>query len=392
MSRYDDQLIIQLRKQGKTWKEIGKALNADGENVRGYSRQQDWYQEIRQENPHVVEEGMSFTKNANDEYSIESEHLFDEQKLFTNDELLELNNLDPKEFELLRVRRGKWSVTMTNEGRKWNFQSRIDAKPKEQEITYEYIQGLLENVQPRKVKLLVDEVVDSYLLVPLADMHFGINYAEDFERLKAQIQDRIMDGHREILIVLLGDYFNVDNLLNTTVRGTHVDEVNVEQATADAYSFAMDLIDTALEHSPCVSLVYMQGNHDSMVSYMFTQGIKRIYPQLMVDDRIDTYKHAWLGNHSIFLHHGDKIRSAKRLLETIVGTFPKEWGDSRSRYLFTGHFHHEKSLSNAGMTHYQVSSPSKASSYDKQNGFVTSEQVQMLFEFDNDKRSAIYYL
>lgn len=392
MSRYDDDLIIQLRKEGKTWKEIGEQVGVDGETVRGYSRNQGWYKDIRQENPHVVEEGMSFTKNEKDEYSIESEHLFDEQKLFTNDELLEMNNLDPNEFELLRVRRGKWSVTMTNEGRKWNFQSRIDAKPKEKKVTYKYIQSLLEDVQPRRVELLADEIVDSYLLIPLADLHFGINYAEDFERLKAQIQDRIMDGHREILIVILGDFFNVDNLLNTTVRGTQVDEVDVERATEDAYSFIMDIVDCALKHSPCVSFTYLQGNHDSMVGYMFTQGIKRIYPQLIMDGGIETYKHAWLGEHSIFLHHGDKIRSAKRLLETIVGTFPKEWGESKSRYLITGHFHHEKSLSNAGMTHYQVSSPSKSSSYDKQQGYVTSEQVQMLFEFDNEKRSAIYYL
>lgn len=392
MGRYDDDLIIRLRKEGKTWRQIGKELGADGENVRGYARNREWYKAIRQDNPHVVEEGMSFTKNAKDEYSIESEHLFDKQKLFTNEELLEMNNLDPNEFELLRIRRGKWSVTMTDEGRKWNFQSRIDAKPKEKEVTYDFIQELLETVEPRKVDLLTEEVVDSYLLIPLADMHFGINYAEDFERLKAQIQDRIMDGHREILIVILGDYFNVDNLLNTTVRGTKVDEVDVERATADAYSFIMDLIDCALKHAPCVDLVYLQGNHDSMVGYMFTQGLKRIYPQLRVDDGIETYKHAWLGTHSIFLHHGDKIRSAKRLLETIVGTFPQEWGESVSRYLITGHFHHEKSLSNAGMTHYQVSSPGKSSSYDKQQGYVTSEQVQMLFEFDNEKRTAIYYL
>ena len=392
MNRYDDDLIIEMRQADKTWREIGEHYGVNGERVRNYARKRDWYKDIRQPNPHVIKEGMSFTKNAKDEYSIDSEHLFDEQKLFSNDELLEMNNLDPNEFELLGVRRGKWSVTMTDEGRKWNFQSRIDAKPKEQDMTYDYIQELLETVEPKRVELLSDEIVDSYLLIPLADMHFGINYAEDFERLKAQIQDRIMDGHREILITILGDYFNVDNMLNTTVRGTQVDEVDVQRATADAYSFMIDIIDCALKHSPCVSFVYLQGNHDSMVSYMFTQGLKRIYPQLMVDDGLDTYKHAWLGDHSIFMHHGDRIRSAKRLLETIVGTFPKEWGRSQSRYLFTGHFHHEKSLSNAGMTHYQVSSPGKPSSYDKQQGYVTSEQVQMLFEFDNEKRTAIYYL
>src|SRR5699024_3570138 len=61
-------------------------------------------------------------------------------------------------------------------------------------------------------------------------------------------------------------------------------------------------------------------------------------------------------------------------------------------YLITGHFHHEKSLRNAGITHYQVSSPSKNTQYEKNSGFITSEKGLMIFEFDDVKRRAIYYL
>lgn len=388
---YDDELIIKMRKKGKTWKEIGKEFGVEGERVRGYSRRKKWYKDIAQKDPHVVKEGMEFTQNVDGEYSISSEHLFDEQKLFTNDELLEMNNLDPKEFELLRVRRGKWSVTMTEQGRKWNFQSRIDAKPRVKEITVEYIQELLKNVEPREVELITDEVVDSYLLIPFADMHFGLNTDEDYKKLKSDIADRLIEGHREVVIALLGDIFDIDNLLNTTVKGTRIPDVDVEEMTASAYRFLIDILNTALKHSPCVKLMYLQGNHDSMTGYMFVQGIKRLYPDVEVDDSAETLKHTYLGTHSIYLHHGDKI-AERRLQHAITGKFPKEWGEAKERYLITGHLHYEKTADIGGITSYQVSSPSKASQYEKDYGFNGAEQVQMVFEFNDERRTAIYYL
>lgn len=87
-----------------------------------------------------------------------------------------------------------------------------------------------------------------------------------------------------------------------------------------------------------------------------------------------------------------KVRHTERYKEMVVAHFGKEWGESKSRYLITGHFHHEKSLSFAGLTWYQLQSPSKHSSYDKTYGYDTSESGQMLFEFSETKRSAIYYM
>ena len=92
------------------------------------------------------------------------------------------------------------------------------------------------------------------------------------------------------------------------------------------------------------------------------------------------------------MHHGDKRKASNKIIEVIVSEYAKEWGQAESRYLVTGHLHFEKSLSNAGITHYQVMSPSKPSSYDKRMGYLTSEDGLMLIEFDDVKRSAIYYL
>ena len=129
-----------------------------------------------------------------------------------------------------------------------------------------------------------------------------------------------------------------------------------------------------------------------IIIFMFVDALEKRYSQIEFDTTLEEFKHAWLGTHSIFMHHGDKVKNPTKLHQIMTAQFAKEWGESQSRYLITGHFHHEKSLSFAGVTWYQLQSPSKHSSYDKTNGFDTSESGQMLFEFSETKRSAVYYV
>lgn len=368
-------------------------MGKSSEAIRIHARRQDYYPEIRKPNPNGSTEDIS--KQTEDrktgEITSQIKRRMKEKKVLSDDELLELHGLDPNSFQIRTITSNEWSMTEKG-GEQWfNFQSKIVAEPITQKITPKFIKGLFEDVKPRKIKLLADEILNTYLLLPFADWHWGLNNTEDYEGLKSKIADRIIEGHQEIVFVLLGDFFHVDNLLNTTVRGTRVDDVDVEQATSDAYQFMIDMLKTALEQSPCVKLVYLQGNHDSMTGYMFVQGIKRMFPDVEVDDSNETLKHTWVGEHSVFLHHGDKITD-RRLLGAITGKFPKEWGEGKQRYLITGHKHHEKSLDLAGITHYQVSTPSKATQYEDDYGYSGAEQVQMLFRFDDEKRDAIYYL
>lgn len=382
-----------MKQQGKTWDAIGEHFGVKGETARGYARKQDWYKQIKQSDPHdKANEKHKQTYQKDGSISSEIQRQLKEKKTFTKDELLEIHALDADEFQIRTITSNEWSMTNAEGDKYWNFQSKIVAEPRVQEITPEFIANLFENVSPKEIELNLDEVPDSYLLIPLSDFHWGLNYADDYAHLKKEIQDLIIEGHSEILFVLNGDFFHVDNFLNTTERGTRVDDVDFERATEDAYSFIVDLLHCALEHSPYVKLSYLPGNHAPSVDYMFTYGLTKLFPQVEIDGTIDHFKHAWLGEHSIFLHHGDKRRTSTKLLEVIVSKFSSEWGESKSRYLITGHFHHEKSLSNAGVTHYQVSSPSKNTDYEKNNGYITSENGLMVFEFDDVKRRAIYYL
>ena len=263
---------------------------------------------------------------------------------------------------------------------------------KEPEITAEDIERVLSKLKPRKIELSCEEIPEEYLLIPLSDMHFGLNSKHDYNALQREIADRILNRYEEILITLHGDYFHVDNLLNTTEKGTRIDEVDFDASIEDGFNFILPLLDLALENSRKVTLVYLKGNHAPSTDFVFVKALQKLYTQIKFDLKFDEYKHARLGPHSIFLHHGDKIKNPERLHQVITAKFSKEWGESQSRYLITGHFHHEKSLSFAGLTWYQLQSPSKPSSYDSTYGYDISESGQMLFEFTKYKRSAIFFV
>src|SRR5699024_11061992 len=248
--------------------------NTDGENVRAFAKKHERFGEIREEEKITDADKEVIDRRTEDrrtgEVTSETKRRMREKKVLTDDELLELHALDPDKFKIRTVTSNEWTVT-TGEGEQWyNFQSRVIAAPKVQESTPEFIAHLFESVKPQESELNLDEVPRTYLLIPLSDFHWGLNYAEDYEQLKKDIKDLIIEGHSEILFVLNGDYFHVDNFQNTTERGTRVDDVDFERATKDAHSFIIDLLKCALEHSPNVKLSYLPGNHAPSVDYMFT--------------------------------------------------------------------------------------------------------------------------
>src|SRR5699024_10796156 len=183
-----------------------------GENVRAYAKKQAWFDEIREENKvtNAVKDTIE-TKSIAEDGKITSEikKKLNEKKNVDEYELLELHGLNADEFSIRTITSNEWSMTNAEGQQYYNFQSKIIAEPKVQEITPEFITSLFENVKPQEIDLNLDEVPRTYLLIPLSDFHWGLNYAEDYEQLKRDIKDLIIEGYSEILFVLNGDYFHV---------------------------------------------------------------------------------------------------------------------------------------------------------------------------------------
>lgn len=318
-----------------------------------------------------------------------------DNKLYTQRELLELHSLDPDGWVVVNAKSNEWSTS--GDEPFYNYQSKLSVRPKTaMDLTPKEIIEQFKNLRTVTYDYkLKDKHVSDYLLIPLADMHIGLNSFEDYEQLQSDIIHIIKNGYKEILFLQLGDFFHVDNLNGTTVNQTNVVnglEFDFKRMIEDGDRFIQPLLKEALEHAKIVKYVYSKGNHASSPDFMFAHGIKMRYPQIKVDDEIKEFKCTMLGKNAILQHHSDKVKAFSKLVSVFYANYGYEMGSASNRYLFTGHFHHEKSLSDAGITHYQVQSPSKHTSYEKDFGFNTSESGQMIFEFDENKRKGIYYL
>ena len=392
--------ILDLKEEGYSWTQIANRLGYPSvDSVRGRVRKTQRYKEMmakkKEQTPVNNNTQEDFQKkDYHDDGSIGSQIRVRQKikKVFTNEELIELHGFDPKEVTLKSATSNEWTTPVAGETY-YNYQSKIVVVPKKKELlAIDEIRKCFDDIEPRRIELACDDLPKDYLLIPLSDMHFGLNNDEDYKDLQKEIADKILNTYEEILFTIHGDYFHVDNFLNTTEKGTRIDDVDFREGIQAGYRFIVPLLELALENSPNVKVVYLKGNHAPSVDYMFVDALEKRYSQIEFDTTLDEFKHAWLGTHSIFMHHGDKVKNPTKLHGIMTTHFAKEWGESQSRYLITGHLHHEKSLSFAGVTWYQLQSPSKHSSYDKTNGFDTSETGQMLFEFSEIKRSAVYYV
>lgn len=395
---YDNEKIKELKSLGYSWNKIANELGyQSGEGVRWFARKQDWYKATKGSSnfspTNQSDEVHSQTTLSDGSISSTIKTRLSEQKKFTKDELLELHGFDSKEFQIKTVTSNEWSMTNGAGEKYYNFQSKIIAEPlKLETFPVEKIEEILQRVEPLPIFIEEDDSRQGYLSIGLYDIHFGLNTLDEYLPLLKSLIKVIRNDYKEILIIVGGDFLHTDNLLNTTVKGTVIDQVDFAKMIEEAETFLLTLCKEAYQHSDKTKLIYLPGNHASSNDYMLVRSISALLPDIEADVSLEEYKCTYLGPHAIFTHHGDKRTTSQKLLEVIVGKYAIEWGQAKSRYLFTGHLHHEKTLDIAGMTHYQLMSPSKPSSYDKAKGYTTSETGLQVFEFDEDKRKAVYYL
>ncbi len=287
---------IDFKKEGYSWPEVAKQMGFHDfqaiDRIRNRCRKHPRYSEIRQhQSNNKAGETRYQKKDIKADGSIGSEIKIGRKnkKVFTDEELLRLHGFDPEIFKLKSITSNEWTTPIAG-STYYNYQSKIVAVRKEPEVSAEDIKKVFESIQPRKIELSEEEIPKEYLLIPLADMHFGLNNQYDYAALQREIADRIINRYEEILFTLHGDYFHVDNFLNTTEKGTRVDDVDFSQSIKDGLDFIAPLLELALKNSPTVKVTYLKGNHAPSVDFLFMFALEKLYPQVVFDGKIEEFK------------------------------------------------------------------------------------------------------
>lgn len=259
----------------------------------------------------------------------------------------------------------------------------------------EFMRGVLDNVEPYHYELQNDPSANRMLEIPLFDMHWGVMFFDDYKPVLDDVLELINSRHWDRIVIPFGqDFFHNDSVANAqTTKGTVIDKVDMLRAVKDGRRFITTVIDSALENSNEVKVIYSPGNHDRSVSWMFMQVLLERYGDSVVNDSMEYRKVITYGKNAIMVTHGDSKRAtAKNLAHIFPISYPEEFAQTTTREVHSGHLHQEGEADIFGVMVRRLSSGVTVDDWSNREDFVGSHRRFMIFEWDRDKLRSIHYV
>lgn len=236
------------------------------------------------------------------------------------------------------------------------------------EMLLDAMQGITEPFRGFADPVPAPEAFDDDLLTiyPFGDPHFGL-YAwaeeagEDFdlkiaERDLVDAVDHLVDlapPSRYAIIAPLGDNMHADSSRNTTTAGTVVDtDTRWSKVFGVLLRGFRRCIDRALLKHERVKVICLNGNHDENVSLVLAHCLAALYerePRVEVDLSPSKFRWHKFGANLFGFTHGDTCKK-DALPGVMACDQPQWWGETRYRYFYIGHFHHEQVKEYPGCT------------------------------------------
>lgn len=305
--------------------------------------------------------------------------------------MLALTGYDPDKFDLISSQYKVYEQHSTEDGTVPQYSITVKVRPKS-DISVSELTGIINRGIKQKRLERTSGALKRMLVVPLYDLHFGINSYDNMQPYLEKIQ-AIIKSHlpQKIVIELGGDLLHSDYLKTTkTVNGTQLDHVDSRQAWEDAAQFIKNIIETAVENSRVTELRAIGGNHDFDMQWAFVEMIRARYPQLSVFNP-GSYRQAFTyGKVSIMMAHGDTAKS--KLSQLFANEYPIEWSNSVWRETHWGHFHTETVKDDGGTIQRQFGTPKPADGYEVKNGYTMGQHVLKVLEYDENSLLAEYTL
>lgn len=199
---------------------------------------------------------------------------------------------------------------------------------------------------------------DRLTVYPMGDPHIGMyawfeetgiefNHKIAEEDLKNAV-DRLVDcapSTETALVTQLGDFFHADDSTNQTRRSGNTLDVSGRHTEVMRVGLRVMiyLIQRALDNHKSVRVINEIGNHDDESSLALSLMLDCYFhnePRVHIDTSPSTFHYFQFGKVFIGVTHGHNTKYAD--LGPIMATDkPKEWGDTKYRYWYVGHVHHQ---------------------------------------------------
>lgn len=286
------------------------------------------------------------------------------ENLDTNTKQLEaISTTEPKTPEeiiaLLNIDTTKWKLSQYwNKQKKdhWIVSALVTAiKQTEQDVLAE----VLKNFSPKKVEVHIADFPNNPVatsnycgVFSVQDIHFGKEGNElvilDFKNAVIDVATRVGKMHMldKLIYVIGGDLLNADTFSGTTTSGTPVDN---GMTPVKAYGEAFEALFWAIYQLSTITsnleVVYVPGNHDRLSSYHLAHALSKAIdlPNVIFNVEYSERKVITWGNNFFAFEHGDV--NTKDAPMVYAFEFPQDWGATKYRTLYTGHYHMKKTTS-----------------------------------------------
>jgi len=278
--------------------------------------------------------------------------------------------------------------------------------------------GLSENQIFKKINNFIEEYSPTYttikhtkgnhlLVINPADIHIG-KYANELETGEQYDCEtavvRVLEGIEgliqkskgfdidRVLFCVGNDVLHIDNVYNTTTKGTHQD---TDGKWWEHYEIALMLyvkcIETLRQIAP-VDVIHSMSNHDYQSGFHLAHTLKswfRKAKDVSFDITVANRKYYKYGNNLIGLEHGDGAKMDKLPL-LMAQEKPEMWSKSKFRYWYLHHIHHKvkhkwlDAKDYIGVTVEYMRSPSSADSWHSRKGFCGAYKACEAFVHDKE--------
>lgn len=181
-----------------------------------------------------------------------------------------------------------------------------------------------------------------------------------------------------VLFCIGNDVLHIDNVYNTTTKGTHQD---CEGKWWEHYEIALQLYVSCVERLRLIApvdCIHSMSNHDYQSGFHLAHSLKswfRNAEDVTVDAGVSHRKYYRYGNNLIGLEHGDGAKMDKLPL-LMAQEKPEMWANTKYRYWYLHHLHHKvkhkwlDAKDYIGVTVEYLRSPSASDSWHSRKGFT----------------------
>lgn len=181
------------------------------------------------------------------------------------------------------------------------------------------------------------------------------------------------------IIAQLGDWLHSDGLVPVTPTAKNVldQDGRFSKIVAASVRVLRRLVDVALQKHSNVIVLMAEGNHDPASSIWLRVMFRALYenePRVkVIDSELPYYVHQH-GETMLGFHHGH-LKKTDKLPLLFAAQFPAIWGETKKRYVHTGHWHHVEEQEHPGMKVIQHPTLAAKDAYAARGGWLSEREA-----------------